>query len=140
MNIESFLATLILTIFSASFETMYVSGLTVPLTTPSPSPHAPRITSYNVCYTKLLRVNADQAGVMFTVNPINHDYNQMVIEGAWGLGEGVVSGTVSPDTYIVSKDTEKVVSINVARKDSMFIKDVDGVTKEVETPSSYNFV
>ncbi|MBA2862124.1 phosphoenolpyruvate synthase [Methanococcus maripaludis] len=79
-------------------------------------------------------VNADQAGVMFTVNPINHDYNQMVIEGAWGLGEGVVSGTVSPDTYIVSKDTQEILSINVARKDTMFIKDTDGVTKEVKTP------
>lgn len=79
-------------------------------------------------------VNADQAGVMFTVNPINQDYNQMVIEGAWGLGEGVVSGTVSPDTYIVAKDTQEVLSVNVARKDTMFIKDADGVTKEIKTP------
>ncbi|MBB6400919.1 pyruvate,water dikinase [Methanococcus maripaludis] len=79
-------------------------------------------------------VNADQAGVMFTVNPINQDYNQMVIEGAWGLGEGVVSGTVSPDTYIVTKDTQEVLSVNVARKDTMFIKDNDGVTKEIKTP------
>lgn len=79
-------------------------------------------------------VNADQAGVMFTVNPINQDYNQMVIEGAWGLGEGVVSGTVSPDTYIVAKDTQEILSVNVARKDTMFIKDADGVTKEIKTP------
>ncbi|ABO34804.1 phosphoenolpyruvate synthase [Methanococcus maripaludis C5] len=81
-------------------------------------------------------VNADQAGVMFTVNPINHDYNQMVIEGAWGLGEGVVSGTVSPDTYIITKDTQEILSVNVARKDTMFIKDTDGVTKEVKTPEN----
>ncbi|WP_459200963.1 phosphoenolpyruvate synthase [Methanococcus sp. CF] len=79
-------------------------------------------------------VNADHAGVMFTVNPINQDYNQMVIEGAWGLGEGVVSGTVSPDTYIVAKDTQEILSINVAKKDTMFIKDADGVTREVKTP------
>jgi len=79
-------------------------------------------------------VNADKAGVMFTVNPINQDYNQMVIEGAWGLGEGVVSGTVSPDTYIVEKDPLKVVDIYVAKKDTMFIKDENGETKEIPTP------
>lgn len=79
-------------------------------------------------------VNADKAGVMFTVNPINQDYNQMVIEGAWGLGEGVVSGTVSPDTYIVKKDPVEVVDIYVAKKDTMFIKDENGETKEVPTP------
>jgi pyruvate,water dikinase len=79
-------------------------------------------------------VNADKAGVMFTVNPINQDYNQMVIEGAWGLGEGVVSGTVSPDTYIVEKDPLKVVNIYVAKKDTMFIKDENGETKEIPTP------
>jgi pyruvate,water dikinase len=79
-------------------------------------------------------VNADKAGVMFTVNPINKDYNQLVIEAAWGLGEGVVSGTVSPDTYIVDKTTLEVVDKHIARKDSMFVKDESGETKEVPTP------
>ncbi|AEF96319.1 phosphoenolpyruvate synthase [Methanotorris igneus] len=79
-------------------------------------------------------VNADKAGVMFTVNPINKDYNQLVIEAAWGLGEGVVSGTVSPDTYIVDKTTLEVIDKHIARKDTMFIKDENGETKEVPTP------
>ena len=78
-------------------------------------------------------VNADKAGVLFTVNPINHNYDEMVIEGAWGLGEGVVSGTVSPDTYIVSKD-KKILDVYVATKETMFEKDENGITKEIPTP------
>ena len=78
-------------------------------------------------------VNADKAGVLFTVNPINHNYDEMVIEGAWGLGEGVVSGTVSPDTYIVGKDG-KIKDVYVATKETMFVKDEDGITKEIATP------
>lgn len=80
-------------------------------------------------------VNADKAGVMFTVNPINQNYDEMVIEGAWGLGEGVVSGIVSPDTYIIDKNTLNVKDVYIAEKKTMFIKDDEtGETKEVPTP------
>ncbi|GBF36433.1 phosphoenolpyruvate synthase [Methanofervidicoccus abyssi] len=79
-------------------------------------------------------VNSEKAGVLFTVNPINQNYEEMVIEGAWGLGEGVVSGVVTPDTYIIDKKTLTPKSISVARKDVMFIRDEKGETKKVETP------
>ena len=48
-------------------------------------------------------VNAKCAGVMFTLNPTNGDPSKVVIEGAWGLGETVVSGSVNPDKFIVDK-------------------------------------
>lgn len=79
-------------------------------------------------------VNAEKAGVLFTVNPINQNYDEIVIEGAWGLGEGVVSGTVSPDTYIIDKKTLSIKSIYIARKETMFVKDENGDTKEIPTP------
>ena len=79
-------------------------------------------------------VNSEKAGVLFTVNPINQNYEEMVIEGAWGLGEGVVSGVVTPDTYIIDKKTLTPKSISVAKKDVMFIRDEKGKTKKVETP------
>ncbi|WP_423792920.1 phosphoenolpyruvate synthase [Methanocaldococcus indicus] len=79
-------------------------------------------------------VNADKAGVMFTVNPINQNYDELVIEAAWGLGEGVVSGTVSPDTYIVDKKTLEIKDKHIARKEKMFIKDEKGETKLVDVP------
>ncbi|MBW2517580.1 MAG: hypothetical protein JRE88_12425 [Deltaproteobacteria bacterium] len=48
-------------------------------------------------------VNAKAAGVMFTLNPTNGDVSKVVIEGSWGLGETVVSGSVNPDKFVVDK-------------------------------------
>lgn len=79
-------------------------------------------------------INAEKAGVLFTVNPINQNYDEMVIEGAWGLGEGVVSGAVTPDTYIVDKNNLSVKNMTIARKEIMFIKDENGETKTIVTP------
>lgn len=60
-------------------------------------------------------VNARTAGVMFTLNPTNGDLSKVVIEGSWGLGETVVSGSVNPDKFVVDKiikeTSEKTVSI-----------------------------
>ena len=59
-------------------------------------------------------VNAIAAGVMFTLNPTDGDLSKIVIEGSWGLGETVVSGSVNPDKFVVDKiimeTTEKTVS------------------------------
>jgi len=48
-------------------------------------------------------VNSKAAGVMFTLNPTDGDLSKVVIEGAWGLGETVVSGSVNPDKFVVDK-------------------------------------
>jgi hypothetical protein len=48
-------------------------------------------------------VNAKAAGVMFTLNPANGDRTKIMIEGNWGLGESVVSGSVTPDEWVVDK-------------------------------------
>ena len=50
------------------------------------------------------QIASTRAGVMFTVNPASGERGEMVIEGAFGLGESVVSGSVSPDRYLIEKD------------------------------------
>ena len=59
-------------------------------------------------------VNSKAAGVMFTLNPTNGDPSKVVIEGSWGLGETVVSGSVNPDKFFVDKvlleTSEKTIS------------------------------
>ncbi len=59
-------------------------------------------------------VNSKVAGVMFTLDPVNGDPSKVVIEGSWGLGETVVSGSVTPDRFVVDKVTleinERVIS------------------------------
>ncbi len=59
-------------------------------------------------------VNSRTAGVMFTINPTDGDPSKVVIEGSWGLGETVVSGSVNPDKFVVDKvvmeTSEKTIS------------------------------
>lgn len=47
-------------------------------------------------------IQSDISGVGFSINPTNNNFNEIVIEGVWGLGEAIVSGSVTPDTYIVA--------------------------------------
>lgn len=67
-------------------------------------------------------VDAEKSGVMFTSHPSTGD-PEMVIEAAWGLGEGVVSGKVSPDNYTVSRGAMEITDLKVAEKKTMFTKD-----------------
>lgn len=63
------------------------------------------------------QVAATRAGVMFTVDPATGSRDRIVIEGAFGLGESVVGGTVSPDRYVVDKSSGAVLAREVRRKE-----------------------
>ncbi|HMK53699.1 MAG TPA: phosphoenolpyruvate synthase [Methanobacteriaceae archaeon] len=79
-------------------------------------------------------VDAEKAGVMFTVHPSTGE-EKILIEAAWGLGEAVVSGTVTPDTYWVEKETGKIEEHQVSEKNIMFIRDPDqGNTVQLPVP------
>ena len=79
-------------------------------------------------------VNSEKAGVMFTVDPSTGE-EEMLIEGAWGLGEGVVSGTVTPDTCRYDKVNDEVKSYRINTKKTMFTKDSEtGATVQKEVP------
>lgn len=82
-------------------------------------------------------VNAKKAGVMFTANPINKSTDEMMINSSWGLGEAVVSGTVTPDEYIIDKKTKEIKEKHVASKLSMVVKKEVGVGTEVVNVEDY---
>jgi len=52
-------------------------------------------------------IPAKSAGILFTVNPINYDQTQLIIESNFGLGESIASGKISPDQFIVQKESKK---------------------------------
>ena len=68
-------------------------------------------------------VNSEKSGVMFTMNPSTNDPGRLVIEAAFGLGESVVGGQVTPDRYVVDKTTLGVVERTVARKEFLLTRD-----------------
>jgi pyruvate,water dikinase len=59
-------------------------------------------------------VQARAAGVMFTLDPVNGDRSKIVLEGCWGLGEGVVKGDITPDRFRVDKVTLELLSSEIS--------------------------
>ncbi len=61
-------------------------------------------------------VQSEIAGIAFTVHPVTKDKRQMIIEAGYGLGEAVVSGQITPDSYVVDKKTFALLDINVTEQ------------------------
>ena len=64
---------------------------------------------------------ADAAGVVFSANPVTGARDEVVVNASWGLGESVVGGTVTPDTYVVGRATWRSASTPVADKRAMTV-------------------
>lgn len=78
-------------------------------------------------------VFSQRAGVMFSSHPIS-GAKTVIIEGSWGLGEAIVSGTVSPDNYVYDRKTKKVVNKTIANKSVEIIPDGKKGTKVSPVP------
>ncbi len=79
-------------------------------------------------------VQSEVSGVAFTVHPVTKDYNQMVIEAGFGLGEAIVGGLITPDNYVIDKEEDLIVDIMVSQQEKMICKQ-DGVTQEFPVPA-----
>ena len=84
-----------------------------------------------------LMVRPRAAGVMFTRSPVSGDRSVVAIEGTWGLGSALVSGDVTPDSFVISKITGEITARRVSAKDRIhsFIPNGGGVTVE-DTPAA----
>ncbi len=80
-------------------------------------------------------VNSGCAGVMFTINPVTGNRDEIVIEGNLGLGETVVSGAVNPDDFVVDKAQLTIKERRIARKTVKYIRDPKtGKTVHLDIP------
>jgi pyruvate, water dikinase len=96
-----------------------------------------RISRASIAVIVQRMVNSEKSGTMFTIDPTTGE-NVVLIEAIWGLGEGIVGGEVSPDTYKVAKDTNKIGTITelqISNKTKMRIRDeVSNNTLELQVP------
>ncbi len=69
-------------------------------------------------------IDSDKSGVMFSKDP-SYKRDDILIEAVWGLGEGIVSGQITPDTYIVSRDLE-IKSTKISNKKLAITRDSGG--------------
>lgn len=83
-----------------------------------------------------MMVFSKAAGVMFTVNVATGDDSNILIEAAFGLGEYVVQGTVTPDNYTVSKAENKIVDRCVNEQDVMLVRKEGGDCEELPVPEA----
>lgn len=58
-------------------------------------------------------VQSESSGVAFSVHPVTEDRNQLIIEACFGLGEAIVSGKVTPDSYVVEKMPRRIIDKNI---------------------------
>lgn len=66
--------------------------------------------------------NSDVSGVCFTVHPVTRDKDQMIIEACLGLGEALVQGIITPDSYVVKKSTLNIIDINIGNQEKQIVK------------------
>jgi pyruvate,water dikinase len=80
-------------------------------------------------------IGSEVSGIMFTANPITGNRGEAVINASWGLGEAIVSGLVTPDTFTVRKSDGHILSRQVATKEHMIEYAKEGGTVELVTPA-----
>jgi pyruvate, water dikinase len=82
-------------------------------------------------------VNSESAGVLFTVNPVTNNRSELIIEGAFGLGEMVVSGQLTPDMYLIDKKSLEIKEKNINEQEIGLFRDNNGqnVKKSIDDPS-----
>ncbi len=54
-------------------------------------------------------IESEKSGIAFSVHPVTQDKNQLIIEAGFGLGEAIVSGSITPDSYVIRKDNWKII-------------------------------
>ena len=70
------------------------------------------------------------SGIAFTVHPVTKDYNQMVIEAGYGLGEAIVGGMVTPDTYVITKDAIQIQDKHISEQTMRIVRSNTGTHEE----------
>jgi pyruvate,water dikinase len=78
-------------------------------------------------------IPADVSAVVFSANPVTGNRAEVIINASWGLGESIVGGTVTPDTFVVRKSDLAITHRIIVDKQRMTVS-VPGGTREVEVP------
>ncbi|MBV9265794.1 MAG: hypothetical protein JO061_06470, partial [Acidobacteriaceae bacterium] len=81
-------------------------------------------------------VPAEVAGVLFTANPLTGARDQKMINAAWGLGEAIVGGLVTPDTFVTNKQTGAIESQDIGDKKLMIVPMAEGTREEPVPPET----
>ncbi len=83
------------------------------------------------------QITSDVSGVGFSLNPLNNCFDEVVINASFGLGEAIVSGIVTPDTYVVDSIKHTIIEKKVNEKQiALWLKDNGGIEEKVNKEPS----
>jgi phosphoenolpyruvate synthase/pyruvate phosphate dikinase len=82
-------------------------------------------------------IECDLSGAAFSAHPVTQDTSQVVVEAGYGLGEAILSGQVTPDTYFVDKSSGKIIKKHISAQDKKLVQDGSGknVWQKVSEPA-----
>ncbi len=93
-------------------------------------------TAVSVAVVVQQMVDSEISGIAFTVHPVTKDRDQMIIEGGYGLGEAIVSGSITPDSYVLNKRNFSIIDINIAEQERQLLKGAAGGVKWTAVPKT----
>jgi phosphoenolpyruvate synthase/pyruvate phosphate dikinase len=67
-------------------------------------------------------IESEVAGIAFSVHPVTQDEDQLVIEAGFGLGEAIVGGEITPDSYVIAKAERKILDINIGEQQKKLVR------------------
>lgn len=79
-------------------------------------------------------VNSEISGIAFSVHPITENRNQIIIESGFGLGEAIVLGQITPDSYVVEKEPRRIIDINVTTQNKGLYRIATGDNEWIDIP------
>lgn len=82
-------------------------------------------------------VQSDQSGILFTVDPITEETEHIIIEAGYGLGEAVVSGSITPDRYIVDKKSFEILDKEINKQTWKIVQDKNGGDKHINVTKDF---
>ncbi len=80
-------------------------------------------------------VESEVSGIAFSVHPVTQDYNQLIIEAGYGLGEAIVSGQITPDSYVVEKKEKTILEARAEKQERRLDKRSHGGNEWIEVPT-----
>ncbi len=82
-------------------------------------------------------IQSEKSGIAFSVHPVTEDRNQIIIEAGFGLGEAIVSGSITPDSYVVGKDGIKNYELGIKNEETRNNEAIIDVNVSVQTKALY---
>lgn len=83
-------------------------------------------TAISVAVVVQKMVESEKSGIAFSVHPVTEDPNQLIIEAGFGLGEAIVSGQITPDSYVVRKDPREITEVTLNHQTKGLYRSADG--------------